>query len=160
MERGWMGCYKSFLNHWLCEDKLSSHFHCTSTRQLFRAKLALKWELGSHPCHLVPTRPCGDTKAATVNSCPLGQQIYAVPNQTSKKSNSWPEWGREIKITMCILLLFRGSRPLQFKASAVISVHSKSFPICFCPQMLWLGHNMLWLHIPKQCYGSSEGQPQ
>ena len=60
---------------------------------------------------------------------------------------------------MCILLLFWGSRPLQFKASAVISVHNKSFPICFCPQMLWLGRNMLWLHIPKQRYGSSGGQP-
>lgn len=154
-----MGGYKSFPIHWLSQDKLSSHFLCVSTCQLFRANLALKWLLGSLPGHLVPTRPCDDTTAGQANSCPPGLQIYVSQIKPPKLPTADLHWGK-IKITMCILLLFWEARPLQFKASADNSGHDKSFPICFCPQMLWLQHNMLWLHISKQWYGSSGGQSE
>lgn len=90
------------------------------------------------------------------NSCLQGRS-WAGQDQTSKIQQLTTP-AKIIKITMWILLLLRGSCLLQFRASAVIGVHEMSFPICFCPQMLWLGHNMLWLSIPKQRYWSSEGQ--
>lgn len=128
-----------------CKDQPSSLLFCVSPCKLFKAKL-VKWS--SHPCHLVPTQSCKDTKAETLSSCSPGRRIYAGQIKPLK-TNSWPEQQREIKITMCILLLFSGFRSLQFRASAAISVHNKSFPICFWKQMLWLGHNILWLHMDK-----------
>lgn len=79
------------------------------------------------------------------------------PNQTFKSQQLTRAAKRKKIITACILLPCWGSR-LQFRASAVVSAQDKSFPICLCPQMLWTGHNMLWLCILKQCYRSSVGQ--
>lgn len=145
-------------NEALAEDKFSSHlFLCLA--MLRGAKCAFKQELGSLPSHFVPTWLYEYTKNGHAKQLSTGQQIY--PSQTKPlRANSWPEQQREKnknKITACILLLCWGSR-LQFRASAVISAQDKSFPICLCPQMLWTGHNMLWLCIPKQCYRSSVGQ--
>lgn len=62
----------------------------------FGAKFALKQELGSLPCHFVPTWLYEYTKVATPNSCPQERQIYAGQIKPLR-ANSWPEEQRKIK---------------------------------------------------------------
>lgn len=136
--------------------------------RLLRAKMALKWESGFHPHYLVPTRPCPNTKV-TAEQLPA-----ATTDERFTRAKSKPQTPktpapadqaemREIKITSCRLWVYWGScvsSPRLWVVRLVISAHNVSFPICFCPLVLWLGHNVLWLHIPKHWSGSSGGQKQ
>lgn len=125
--------------------------------RLLRAKMALKWESGFHPHYLVPSRPCPNTKA-TAEQLPA-----ATTDEHFTRAKSKPQTPktpapadqaemREIKITSCRLWVYWGScvsSPRLWVVRLVIGAYNVSFPICFCPLALWLGHNVLWLLIPK-----------
>lgn len=111
----------------------------------------------SHPCRLSHTQPCEDAEHDHGKQEAGCRERFMWAQLNLWNDNSWPERCGAIKITMCILSLFRGSHVPRFKALAVVSFHYKSFPICFCPQMFWLRHNVLWLRPPKRWNESSEG---
>lgn len=111
----------------------------------------------SHPCRLSHTQPCEDAEHDHGKQEAGCRERFMWAQLNLWNDNSWPERCGAIKITMCILSLFRGSHVPWFKALAVVSVHYKSFPICFCLQMFWLRRNVLWLRPPKRWNKSSEG---
>lgn len=142
--------HKRLPNIWLWEDQPCSHVFCVSPCQFYKVKLAL---VRLHPSYLAPK--CH--KRRNAEQLPTTATDLCVPNQASK-SQQLTRAAKRNKNHNVLFMALGGAGPLQLRASAAISVYNKSFPICFCPQMLWLRRNMFWLRISKQCYRSSEGQ--